>query len=73
MEPFEAIELCDEILETLLPDLPDQASDFAVSVEDKVTDMRDWILERDHVTDRQADALLNMKFGCERWLNSDKL
>ena len=68
MGPDQAIDLCDVILDQLLDELPDEASDFRASVEERVTDMRQWVVERGHVTERQAEALQNMRAGCERWL-----
>lgn len=63
----EAAELCDEILEKL-HELPDRAEEFKESVEGKVESMKEWILEHEKVTDKQADSLENMMAGAERWL-----
>ena len=57
----------DEILETL-PDLPERAFDFASSVHDTLENMRDWIVENEHVTDPQVAAIENIDAGVQKWL-----
>ena len=62
----EAIELCDEILSEL-DELPDRAGDFADSVREKVESIQAFAEERGYITEAQADALLNMQRGVQRW------
>lgn len=62
----EAFELCNDILE-LIPEVPEAGEDFAASVEDKVMGIQRTIEERKIVTEKQLDALENMKAGVARW------
>ena len=64
-----ALELCKEI-EDLLPDMPDtyNANNFREGVEAKVTDMQEWIKANNTVTEKQMNALENMKRGVEKWI-----
>jgi spore coat protein CotH len=68
IEWYGAVDICEEIQE-LIEDLPERASDYATSIGEKVADMRTWIEENENVTQRQVDALRNMKDGCENWLS----
>lgn len=63
----QAIKDIDEILETL-PDLPERAFDFASGVSDTLESIRAWILENEHVTEPQADAIENIDAGVQKWL-----
>lgn len=69
MTPEEAVDLCTEILEQLLPDLPERAEDFRDSVKERVSDLRDWVVERNFVSDAQAEMLGNTRDACLRWLS----
>jgi len=62
-----ALNICENILE-MLEELPEAAMGFAVSVEEKTKNMRDWIENKEYVTDKQYTALENMKSGCEKWM-----
>jgi len=63
----QAIRQCKEILDSL-GELPDEAESFADSVRDKVTSIREWIRENEHVTPKQIEALDNMESGVGRWM-----
>jgi len=65
----DALEIADEILDMIDNDLPEEAEEFAESVEEKVRDIRNWIEDHRHVTERQVEALENMKRGCEKWMD----
>lgn len=69
MEANEALELANSILKDL-GDLPEEAAEFAESVERKVTDMAEWIESKDHCTEKQSTALQNMRAGVDRWLEN---
>lgn len=62
----EAVEQCDRIF-TLCDEMPERGEDFATEVAEKTQSIRDWIVEHDHVTDKQLNALSNMESGLERW------
>lgn len=64
----EALEICDEI-DSLMDDVPSRAEDFALSVADKVADIRATVVERKHATAGQIAALENMRDGLARWVN----
>jgi hypothetical protein len=59
-----------EVDETLamLDELPDQAEEFAASVEDKLEGIKAWIEEKEHATDRQVEAVQNMAAGARKWM-----
>lgn len=68
MDPSEAIEVCEEIIEDLIPQLPERAEDFRNSIEEKMRDVQDWIIERNHVTDAQSSMIENTRAACWRWI-----
>lgn len=68
MTPEEAADICTEILDQLVPDLPSRAEDFRESVEEKIADVRDWIIERNHVTEAQISMIENTRDACLRWI-----
>jgi hypothetical protein len=51
-----------------LVDLPDRAADFAVSVEEKLVDIKCWVEDNGHITDAQARAVDNMIAGIQKWI-----
>lgn len=57
---------CDTLLEEL-DELPERAEDFADSVREKVSGMRGWVEENEHVTEKMVTALHNMIDGAARW------
>jgi hypothetical protein len=63
----EAIEQCNEICE-LCEEVPERGEDFAISVYEKVKDIRDTIEKTNHVTDAQQQALDNMQAGVKAWI-----
>lgn len=65
-----AVEHCDYIIDKV-PDLPDGAEEFANSVNDKATSMKQSILQRGSVTPKMLAALENMRAGVDKWLRSD--
>lgn len=68
MEDFgEALDFCDELL-TDLDELPERAEDFRDSVREKVESIRDWVEEHETITERQAEALRNIRAGVDKWL-----
>jgi hypothetical protein len=50
-----------------LGDLPEEAEDFASSVEEKVLSMKEWITDKKHVTEKMIKALVNMQSGIDKW------
>lgn len=69
MTPDEAVEICTEILEEMIPDLPDRAEDFGDSVGDKISSVRDWIIERNFITEGQIEMIENTRDACLKWLD----
>lgn len=79
LEPDEAIDLCDEILEDLGKvrgaveegriSNAQAAEEFVESVEEKVEDMREWIDANSRCTEGQARALNRMAEGTRKWLS----
>lgn len=67
MNSIEAVELCDEILDSL-GELPEAAASFSESIEEKVSSMKETIQKSDNVSPNQEKALVNMKEGVQRWL-----
>ena len=65
---LEAIDLGKEILK-LIDELPEQATDFAASVEEKTNSICSWVHNNNHATDKQIAALEGMLGGCEKWVN----
>lgn len=63
-----AVDTADEILE-LLEELPDEAASFGISIEEKVSQIRAWVSEHEHATDKQVNALDNMHRGVLKWLD----
>lgn len=68
MNAEEAVDVCTEILEEILPDLPDRAEDFRESVEERISDVRDWIITRNYVTEAQVEMIENTKEACLKWV-----
>ena len=67
----EALALCSDILGDI--DLvPEEGEDFASSVEEKVTSMREWIEDAQRVTEPMSDALQNMRRGLDNWLRAPR-
>lgn len=65
---IEAVEQCDRIL-TLCDEMPERGEEMATSCQESTQSIRDWIIEHDHVTDKQLRALTNMESGLEKWMN----
>lgn len=57
----------DEALSNL-SGLPEAAADFAASVEEKLTSIREWVEDNEHVTEAQEDAVDNMAAGIRKWM-----
>lgn len=68
MTAEEATDLATEILDVMVPDLPERAEDFADSVKERAEGIRDWIIEHNHVTPAQVSALENMREACVKWM-----
>jgi len=62
-----AIVQCESIMEAC-EEIPDNGADFATSVYERVQSIAATIEDRNHVTERQREALDNMQAGVERWL-----
>lgn len=56
-----------EILDKI-PELPERAEEFAISVEQKTTSIMTWIHDNEHATEKQINSLQNMNAGVDRWL-----
>lgn len=54
-----------------IPDLPERAESFGISVEEKAESIADWIEKNDRVTEKQLSALKNMVDGIDRWICRD--
>jgi hypothetical protein len=68
-EPFidfaeEVIELCDAVGSK---HEGKKGEEFALSVQERVSDILNTVTDNEHVTDRQETSLENMKAGLERW------
>lgn len=63
-----ALEMCESILRDL-DDLPEAADEFKEGIDDKVSGMREWIKEKNHVTDKMGAALENMRRAVDKWLS----
>lgn len=64
----EAVEQCDHIL-TLCDDVPERAEGFAADIADKVSGVREWIVENKHVTPKQLSALEGWEAGISKWIS----
>lgn len=62
----DALDMIDEAL-CEVEDLPDNAADFAESVEEKLRNLDEWISDNEHVTASQFAAIENMAAGIRRW------
>ncbi len=69
MTPLEEAESLIESIVSMAEseDLPGNASDFAESVRTKAESIGETIDETENVTERQLDALRNMRNGLSRW------
>lgn len=63
----EFIEKCEQALLDAT-EVPEAGEEFAASVSDKIERMKKWAEERNHVTEKQQEALENMCGGIARWL-----
>jgi DNA excision repair protein ERCC-4 len=54
-----------------LDDLPEAAEDFAISVEEKLRSIAEWIEEHEDITQGQQTAVDNMIEGIGRWQRHD--
>jgi hypothetical protein len=70
--PSDAISICEEIFD-LIMDVPDAGIEFAEGVKDRTKGIQSWIEEHKHCTDKQLEALQNMKAGLERWVDNSWL
>lgn len=66
----EALQTIAETLE-MLDQLPEEAGEFATSVNEKLTNMRTWIESKGRVTEKMSAAIENMHKGALRWLERD--
>jgi len=64
----EFLDRCDEVL-TKVDEIPEKGNDFAVRVEEKIRDMRDWAESADHVTEKMTNALDSMERGVDKWVD----
>lgn len=66
----EALETADEIIEMIddISEDSDRGQEFASSIDEKTRNIRAWIQEHEHTTDKQVNALENMHRGAENWL-----
>lgn len=60
------IETCDDLM-FRAGDLPDRAGDFADGVSARLSGMKVWALDYDHVTPSMWTAVENIEAGIERW------
>lgn len=67
MEWQQAVELAESILDRI-DDLPEQAEDFGISVEEKTRDLLAWVKKHRECTPKIAEALENMSRGVDRWI-----
>lgn len=51
-----------------LEELPEEALDFAISVEDKLMSIKTWVTRHEHCTDKQWSAVENMARGIDKWM-----
>lgn len=65
-----AIELAKEIL-NLIDDLPEAATDFAIGIEETASGILSSIEDNKRVSDKQIDALENMRNGISGWLDKN--
>jgi len=68
---LDALQTIDETLD-LLPTLPDAAADFADSVEQKLTSMREGIIGKGRATEKQIIAIENMQRGALKWTDHNE-
>ena len=66
----EWIDTCNDILEAC-DDVPEHAEDFALSVSEKIEDMRDWMILNRRVTEGMKTAIGNMQAGLETARNGE--
>jgi hypothetical protein len=65
-----ALDHCSYIL-AHIEDLPDEAFEFASSVEEKARSMQESITQRQSVSPKMLSALENMHHGVDKWLNQE--
>lgn len=66
----DAIDQCDRIL-TMCDevDSDSRGADFVAEIAEKVQSVRDWVEEKNHVTEKQLSALNGWERGVEKWTN----
>lgn len=69
LTPEYAYELCDEI-ESLAEDVPERAEVFAESVCETAASIRETIEQRESVTEKQINALENIRDGLRKWVDN---
>ena len=62
------VENCDALLDDI-DQIPERGREFAEEVLEKVEDIRAWIEEHEHCTEKQACALTNIDGAGLRWLH----
>ncbi|MCH7813107.1 MAG: hypothetical protein IID40_03710 [Planctomycetes bacterium] len=67
-EAIARIEQCKRILDSV-PNLPDRAEDFGLSVCEQVDSIREWIEANKHCTDALGNALDNVEQVVQKWLD----
>lgn len=64
-------QLLDDI-DTLVGDveeLPEEGTDFAISVDEKARAIRATVTEHEHCSQKQKDAIANMQDGVNKWFD----
>ena len=60
----------DRVLDDI-PSLPDRASEFSHSVQERIEGIVAWVEDNEHVTPKQKQALENMSNGVQAWLDRE--
>ncbi len=55
----------------LCEDVPEAGQEYAESVYEKVSSIMETISSKERVTDRQLEAMQNMRAGLEKWIEED--
>jgi len=69
-EGEEGLTLCDTILNDI-SEMPDKAMDFAESIMNKVSSMKESIEKYGNATPKMIAALQNMRHGQLKWMDRD--
>lgn len=70
MTPDEVVKLCEITIQEAedLKNRNEKAEEFAESVLEKLSSIKEWVEVRNHVTEKQADAVVSMSKAVGKWI-----